>query len=107
MVMMSRLNNLHQMPEQVKNTTILPKDAKITQLLTRLYQKIAAHSGPELTLRNIRLHYLVPGGRTQITKAIKLWEHKICKNTNPQEIAQQMANLPIPRITPEILKQYL
>ena len=100
MVMISILNNLHQMPEQVKNPIILPKDARITQLLILCCHKIFARSGPELTLRNIRVHYWVPGGRIQIRKTIKVCEHNICKYPNTPGATQQMANLPIPRISP-------
>ena len=100
MIMRGRLDNLHNMPEQMKNPKILPKNAEITEKLILWYHQMTAHSGPELTLRNIRLHYWILGGRQQIRKAIKLCGHKICKYPNIQPLNQQIANLPIARITP-------
>ena len=100
LVMISRLANLHHMPEQVRNPIILPKDTKITNLIILNQHKLSAHAGPEVTLRNVRLQYWLPGGRQQVRKALKLCEHKICKYPNPKEVSQQIANLPTPRITP-------
>ena len=88
------------MPEQMKNPVILPKDTRITWLIILKHHKESSHSGPELTLRNVRLQYWVPGGKRQIRKGIKLCGHRICKYPNPQGQTQQIANLPTPRITP-------
>jgi len=99
-VMKGRLENLYTMPEQMKNPIILPKDSRITELIILQHHKESAHSGPELTLRNVRLQYWVPGGKRQIRKGISLCGHNICRHPNPQGQTQQIANLPIPRITP-------
>ena len=100
-IMKGRLDNLQTMPEQLRNPIILPKDTRITSLIIYQHHLIVAHSGPELTLRNVRLQYWLPGGRSQIRKAIKrLCGHNICKHPYPQGHIQQIANLPIPRITP-------
>ena len=104
-IMKGRLDNLQTMPEQLKNPIILPKDSRITDLIILQHHQMIAHSGPELTLRNIRLQYWIPGGKRQIRSAIKLCGHNLCKHPYPQGHTQQIANLPIPRITPEILKQ--
>ena len=104
-IMKGRLDNLQTMPEQLRNPIILPKDTRITSLIIYQHHLIVAHSGPELTLRNVRLQYWLPGGRSQIRKAIKrLCGHNICKHPYPQGHTQQIANLPIPRITPRNFK---
>lgn len=60
MLMKGGLDNLHTMPEQVKTPIILTKDSKATQILILLYDQTNAHSGPEVTLRNIRMKYWLP-----------------------------------------------
>ena len=100
MIMKGRLDNLLTMPEQMKNPIILPKDARITDLIILQHHKDSTHSGPELTLRNVRLQYLKVGGKRQIRKAIRPRGHNLCKHPQPQGQTQQIANLPIPRITP-------
>ena len=99
-VMKGRLENLYTMPEQVKHPIILPKDARITELIILQHHKDKAHAGPESTLREVRLLHWIIGGRKQIRKANKLCGNNICRNPNPQGETQQIANLPIPRITP-------
>ena len=88
------------MPEQIKNPIILPKDAKITTLIILEHHKMAAHLGPEATLRQVRLKYWVLGGRREIRKAINSCESNLCKHPNIEEVQQQDPNLPIARITP-------
>ena len=53
------------MPEQLKNPITLPKDSRITDLIILHHHQMVAHSGPELTLRNIRLQYWIPGGNAE------------------------------------------
>ena len=55
MIMKGRLDNLHAMPEQMKNPIILPKGATITDKIILDHHYKAAHAGPELTLRQVRL----------------------------------------------------
>ena len=62
-VMQGRLGNLHQMPEQMKHPIILPKDSRITELIILQHHQATAHSGPELTLRNVRLQFWITGGK--------------------------------------------
>ena len=57
------------------------------------------HFGPELTLKNVRLQFMIVGGKRQIRNAIKLCQHNLCKNPNLIGESPQMAILPIPRIT--------
>ena len=99
-VMQGRLGNLYQMPEQMKHPIILPRDSRITELIILQHHQSTAHSGPELTLRNVRLQFWIVGGKRQIRNALKLCQHNSCKNPNPTGESQQIANLPIPRITP-------
>jgi len=99
-IMNSRLNNLYKMPHQVRNPVILPKNAIITNLIILTQHKSAGHAGPELTLRNTRLKYWIPGGRQQIRKVIKTCGHNLCKFPKLPAVNQQIANLPISRITP-------
>ena len=98
--MQGRLGNLQQMPEQMKHPIILPKDSRITELIILQHHQATSHSGPELTLRNVRLQFWITGGKRQIRNALKLCQHKLCKNPNPLGQNQQIANLPVPRITP-------
>ena len=98
--MISRLNNLQQMPEQMRNIIILPKDARISTLIILEHHKMVAHLGPETTLRNIRLKYWILGGRQQVRNAIKSCGANLCKYPNVEEAKQQMPNLPIARIAP-------
>ena len=100
LVMKGRLDNLHTMPEQMKNPIILPKDIKITKLIILQSHQATTHSGPALTQRNVRLKYWIPGGKSEIRKAIKLCGHNLCKYPYPEGQTQQIANLPVPRITP-------
>lgn len=100
MIMKGRLDNLHTMLEQVRNPIILTKDHKVTQMLILWYHQINAHSGPEVTLRNIRMKYWSPGGKQQVRKAIRKCGHNLCRYPNTEAASQQIANLPIPRITP-------
>ena len=100
MIMKGRLDNLHAMPEQMRNPIILPKGATITDKIILDHHYKAAHAGPELTLRQVRLYYWIPGGRQQVRKAIRLCGHWLCKHPNPQAASQQIANLPIARIRP-------
>ena len=51
-------------------------------------------------MRNVRLQFWITGGKRQIRSALKLCHHKLCRNPNPTGESQQIANLPIPRITP-------
>ena len=99
-VMQGRLGNLYQMPEQMKHPIILPRDSRITELIILQHHQSTAHSGPELTLRNVRLQFWIVGGKRQIRNALKLCQHNLCKNPNPTGETQLIANLPIPRITP-------
>ena len=98
--MRGRLSNLFNMPEQERFPIILPKGAKITELIILRFHTESCHAGPELTLRQLRLKYWLPGGRQQIRKVIRLCGHKLCKFPNPQGVIQQIGNLPVPRITP-------
>ena len=98
--MQGRLGNLYQMPEQMKHPIILPRDSRITELIILQHHQNTAHSGPELTLRNVRLQFWIVGGKRQIRNALKLCQHNLCKNPNPTGETQLIANLPIPRITP-------
>ena len=98
--MKSRLSWLNTMPEQVKNPIILPKNAKITSLIVLEQHKMAAHAGPELTLRNTRTKYWTIGGRQQIRKILRMCENKLCRHPDLQYVQQQMANLPLKRISP-------
>ena len=100
MVMQSRLGNAYQMPEQMKHPIILPKDSRITELIILQHHQATAHSGPELTLRNVRLQFWITGGKRQIRSALKLCHHKLCRKPYPTGESQQIANQPIPRITP-------
>ena len=100
MIMKGRLDNLHSMPEQMKNPIILPRGAKITEKIILQHHQKSAHAGPELTLRQVRLYYWVLGGRQQVRKAIRRCGHWLCKYPNPQAATQQIANLPIARIRP-------
>ena len=99
-IMISRLNYLQAMPEQIRNPIILPNDARISTLITLQQHRLSGHSGPELTLRNTRLNYWILGGRQQIRKTLKGCDSKICKYPNLDEVSQRIANLPIARITP-------
>ena len=56
----------------MKNPIILPKGATITDKIILDHHYKAVHAGPELTLRQVRLYYWVPGGRQQVRKAIHL-----------------------------------
>ena len=60
-VIKGRLQNVYTMPEQMKNPIILPRDTRITELIILQRDKASAHFGPELTLRNVRDQYWVPG----------------------------------------------
>ena len=100
MIMKGRLDNLQAMPEQMKNPIILPKGATITDKIIIGHHYKAAYAGAELTLRQVRLYYWVPGGRHKVRKAIRLCGHWLCKHLNPQAASQQIANLPIARIRP-------
>ena len=100
MIMQGRFGNHYNMPEQMRHPIILPKDSRITELIILKHHQSTAHSGPELTLRNVRLQFWVPGGRRQIRNALRLCGHNICKHPNPVGQSQQLANLPIPRISP-------
>ena len=100
LVMQGRLGNSYQMPEQMKHPIILPKDSRVTELIILQHHQSTAHSGPELSLRNVRLQFWIVGGKRQIRNALKLCQHKLCKNPNPTGETQQIANLPIPKITP-------
>ena len=98
--MKGRLSWLNTMPEQVRNPIILPKNAKITSLIVLEQHKMAAHAGPELTLRNTRTKYWIIGGRQQIRKILRMCENKLCRHPDLQYVQQQMANLPLKRISP-------
>ena len=63
--MQGRLGNLYQMPEQMKHPIILPRDSRITELIILQHHQSTAHSGPELTLRNVRLQFWIVGGKRQ------------------------------------------
>ena len=60
--MQGRLGNLYQMPEQMKQPIILPKDSRTTELIILLHHQSTAHSSPELTLRSVRLQFWIIGG---------------------------------------------
>ena len=100
LIMQGRLGNLYNMPEQMRHPIILPKDSRITELIILQHHQATAHSGPELTLRNVRLQFWVTGGKRQIRNALRLCQHNLCRHPNPTGQNQQIANLPIPRITP-------
>ena len=57
-VMQDKLGNLYQMPEQMNYQILLPKDSRITKLIILQHHQATAHSGPDLTLRNVRLREL-------------------------------------------------
>ena len=92
LIMQGRLGNLYNMPEQMRHPIILPKDSRITELIILQHHQATAHSGPELTLRNVRLQFWVTGGKRQIRNALRLCQHNLCKHPNPTGQNQQIAN---------------
>ena len=79
--MQDRLGSLYQMPEQMKLPVISPKGSRITEFIILQRHQSTAHSGPELTLRNVRLQFWVIGGKRQIRNAFRLCQYKLCKKS--------------------------
>ena len=84
----------------MKHPITLPKDSRITELIILQQHLSTTHSGPEITLRNGIFQFSIIEGKSQIRNALRLCRRKLCKNPNPTEETQQIANLPIPSITP-------
>ena len=98
MITKGRLDNLHAMPEQMRNPILLPKGATILNKIILDHHHKAALACPELTLRQVRLYYWVLGGRQQVRKEIRVCGHWLCKHPNPLAASQQIARLSIARI---------
>ena len=67
----------NNMSEKKNLPLILPRDSRITERIIPKHHLSNAHSGPELSLRNVRLHFWVKGGRIEIRNVERLWGHNL------------------------------
>lgn len=83
----------------VKHPVVLPRNHHVTSLIVRHIHMESGHVGREHVLALLREKYWIIGARQVIRKVQRLCV--ICKRTSALPAKQQMASLPIDRVTPD------
>ena len=83
---------------EARNPIILPKKARVVDLLVRHYHAKAGHSGREHVLSLIREKYWIIKGRKAVSRVLSSCFD--CKRRLQPPDSQKMSDLPYERVTP-------
>jgi hypothetical protein len=84
--------------EEARHQAILPRDSHITTLVIRFHHGFCGHSGREYVLSSIRSRYWIVNGRSAVDRVLR--DCVKCKRVKGPTKSQQMAVLPVDRVTP-------
>lgn len=87
------------MPEETKHPVILAKDFHISDIILRHIHQEVGHGGRNYMLSRMHQRYWIPGASIAIRKILS--KCVICKRLQAAPVHQQMANLPVNRISPD------
>lgn len=96
---MSILTNAVSMPEESKHPIILTKDLQISDLILRQVHKEVGHGGRTHMLAKLRQKYWITGASVAIRKILA--KCVVCRRVLAVPASQQMADLPLNRISPD------
>ena len=85
-------------PEGIRQPIILPQNSHVVDLLVRHVHESNAHSGREYVLSILRERFWIIGARSVIRRIIAKCVH--CKKRDARPNKQEMADLPVDRVTP-------
>ena len=87
-----------QLEYKEKHPVVLPKDAKISELIVRYCHDLVAHAGRGLTINEIRNHGIWICGVTSLTRKV-IYFCVRCRYLRGKLSVQKMASLPVERVT--------
>lgn len=87
------------MPAESKHPIILANSFHISDVLLRHIHHKVGHGGRNHMLAKLREKYWITGASTAIRRILS--KCVICRRLNAQPVSQQMADLPIGRVTPD------
>ena len=87
------------MPEEIKHPVILSKDFHIADLILRHIHGEVGHGGRNHTLSRLCQKYWIPGATVLIRKILS--QCVFCRRINAIPGQQQMADLPLDRVSPD------
>ncbi len=87
------------MPNEMKHPVILAKDSHISDLILRHIHKQVGHGGHNHMLSTLRQKYWIPGATVSIRRIMS--KCVVCRHINATPGQQQMADLPLDRISPD------
>ena len=87
------------MPEEVKHPVILSKEFHISDLILRHIHGQVGHGGRNHMLSRLRQKYWIPGATVAIRRIMS--RCVVCRRINATPGQQQMAELPLDRISPD------
>ena len=85
--------------ERAKHPMILPKSHHVIDLIISETHEQSGHSGREYVLSELRQIYWIVSARPAVRRVLNNCFK--CRKNNAKPCDQQMANLPVPRVTPE------
>ena len=86
-------------PDEAKHQIILPKDSLVTNLIIRHYHHESGHSGRGYVLSLVRRKFWVIKGNSAVRKVLSQCFQ--CRRLQAKPMSQNMADLPVDRITPD------
>ena len=94
-----RLKNA-PLPEKAQHPIILPKNHHVSRLVARRAHEFqSGHSGKEYVLSLIRQKFWIVGARPLVKRVVR--ECVLCERLKGKPGVQQMADLPVERVTPD------
>ena len=87
------------MPEETKHPVILDKEFHISDLILRHIHEQVGHGGRNHMLSRLRQKYWIPGATVAIRRIMS--KCIVCRRINATPGQQQMADLPLDRISPD------
>jgi len=87
------------MPEETKHPAILAKDFHISNIILKHIHQEVGHGGRNYMLSRLHQRYWIPGASVAIRKILS--KCVICKRLQAAPGHQQMANLPLNRVSPD------
>ncbi len=87
------------MPEEAKHPAILAKDFHISSIILKHIHEEVGHRGRNYMLSRLRQKYWIPGASVAIRKILS--KCVICKRLQAAPGHQQMADLPLDRVSPD------
>lgn len=87
------------MPEEIKHPVIVPKNSHISNLILHHIHQEVGHGGRNHMLSKLRQKYWIPSATVSIRKIVS--RCVTCRRINAPPGQQQMADLPLDRVSPD------